>query len=354
MSKIKTLFLKEPFSLNEIQKNIFYKKYLNKLTKYHFKNSKVYRKLIKNLKFKIYKNYDIHELPFIPVSLFKKFELFSVNKNKIIKILKSSGTTGDILSKIYLDRENSMNQVKALQKIMFSILGKDRLPMLVVDKNISNIDRSEFGARVAAINGFSIYGKKHTFLLDDKSNINYNLLNKFLKNYGNKKFLVFGFTSIVYQNLIKKLNLNKLNRLFDNAILIHGGGWKKLQDQKISNNDFKKFLSRNLNINMVHNYYGLVEQTGSIFLECKCGYFITSNFSDIFIRDENFLIQKKNTKGFVQLISVLPTSYPGHNIITEDVGEIIYDKKCRCVKNGKRFIIHGRIKEAEIRGCSDT
>ena len=47
-------------------------------------------------------------------------------------------------------------------------------------------------------------------------------------------------------------------------------------------------------------------------------------------------------------------AYPGHNIITEDVGEIIYDKKCRCVKNGKRFIIHGRIKEAEIRGCSDT
>ena len=84
------------------------------------------------------------------------------------------------------------------------------------------------------------------------------------------------------------------------------------------------------------------------------GYFITSIFSDILIRDKNFNILEKNQKGLVQLISLLPTSYPGHNILTEDVGEIIDRKKCKCSHEGTRFLIHGRTQKAEIRGCSDT
>jgi hypothetical protein len=51
---------------------------------------------------------------------------------------------------------------------------------------------------------------------------------------------------------------------------------------------------------------------------------------------------------------LLPTSYPGHNILTEDVGEIIDRTKCNCALEGKRFLIHGRAERAEIRGCSDV
>ena len=139
-----------------------------------------------------------------------------------------------------------------------------------------------------------------------------------------------------------------------NAILLHGGGWKKMEKEKISNKKFNSLLSSKLGIKNIRNYYGLVEQTGSIFIECPCGYFVTSNFSDILIRDKNFKIVKNNVKGFFQLISLLPTSYPGHNILTEDLGEIINKPNCNCSLKGKRFLIHGRVKEAEIRGCSDV
>ena len=61
-----------------------------------------------------------------------------------------------------------------------------------------------------------------------------------------------------------------------------------------------------------------------------------------------------NEIGLVQLISLLPTSYPGHNIISEDIGEIIGIDDCKCGRLGKYFIIHGRAEKAEIRGCSDT
>ena len=59
-------------------------------------------------------------------------------------------------------------------------------------------------------------------------------------------------------------------------------------------------------------------------------------------------------KGLIQLFSLLPTSYPGHNILTEDIGEIIGEDNCKCGLKGKYFLVHGRAKEAEIRGCSDV
>ena len=56
----------------------------------------------------------------------------------------------------------------------------------------------------------------------------------------------------------------------------------------------------------------------------------------------------------IQLLSVLPTSYPGHNILTEDLGMILGEDDCDCGKMGKRFKVFGRLKKSEIRGCSDA
>jgi hypothetical protein len=56
----------------------------------------------------------------------------------------------------------------------------------------------------------------------------------------------------------------------------------------------------------------------------------------------------------VQLSSLLPISYPGHVILSEDIGEIMGEDDCLCGRLGKYFKIHGRVMDAEIRGCSDT
>ena len=107
-------------------------------------------------------------------------------------------------------------------------------------------------------------------------------------------------------------------------------------------------------VRILINYYGLIEQVGSIFFECPtCNVFICSDFSDILIRDQNFNIKDKG-KGIVQLISLIPTSYPGHNILTEDIGEVLGYDYCKCGIKGKAFRIHGRIANSEIRGCSNV
>jgi hypothetical protein len=80
-----------------------------------------------------------------------------------------------------------------------------------------------------------------------------------------------------------------------------------------------------------------------------------SNYSDVFIRRyDDFLCAEKCERGFIELLSLLPESYPGHILLTEDEGEILGEDDCPCGRKGKYFKIHGRVKGAEIRGCSDT
>jgi len=352
---IDSLLKFDPFSIGNKEKSKIIKKEIKLLTSHHYKFCKKYKKIIKNLKFNIKNSDKLEDFPMLPVRLFKKFDLKSVSENKIVKKLISSGTSGQERSKIYLDKQNAKNQTKVLGKIVSTILGNKRLPMLIIGQNPKILDRSTFNAAAAAIYGFSIFGTNHSYLLDEENNIDYVSLNNFLKKYSKDKFFIFGFTSSVYENLIKKLSNNLLKFNFKNGVLLHGGGWKKLEKLKISNEQFKQNLFRKTKLKNIYNYYGLVEQTGSIFIECnKCGYFITSVFSDIFVRDKKFNIVRNGEKGLIQLLSLLPTSYPGHNILTEDVGEIVDAGNCKCGSQAKHFIVHGRAKEAEIRGCSDV
>ena len=356
MLNLENLIKQKPYSLAKKQKNKLFKSFLTELTYHHYKKCKKYKKIINNLKFKIKdKKNKLEDFPMIPVKIFKLFDLLSVNKKKIVKKLVSSGTSGQRLSIIYLDKKNANNQTKILTKIIEEILHKQRMPMLIIDKNPKLTNKSIFNARETAIVGFSLFGKDHCYLLDKKGEIDYRSINIFLRKYKNTKFFIFGFTSLIFENLIKKISNKLIFSDFKNGILLHGGGWKKLEKLKISNNEFKKKLSNKLNLNTVYNYYGLVEQTGSIFIESKdCGYFHTSIFSDILIRDNNFQVLEKERKGLIQLFSLLPTSYPGHNILTEDIGELKGEDDCKCGLKGKYFLVHGRAKESEIRGCSDV
>ena len=57
--------------------------------------------------------------------------------------------------------------------------------------------------------------------------------------------------------------------------------------------------------------------------------------------------------GYSWLLSVLPTSYPGHNILTEDIGVILGEDNCSCGKR-KVFSNTRKSQKCRLRGCSDA
>ena len=71
-------------------------------------------------------------------------------------------------------------------------------------------------------------------------------------------------------------------------------------------------------------------------------------------RKDDFSVCDFGEEGIVQVVSSIPESYPGHSILTEDQGIILGEDDCPCGRLGKYFKITGRIKDAEVRGCSDT
>lgn len=325
---------------------------INKLNNFHYKNSSQFRKII-DLIYPLKRIKILEDIPFIPAKLFKELELKSIPNKKVFKILNSSGTSSGKPSKIYLDKDNARTQTLVLNKIVTKIIGKKRLPMLIIDEKKIIQDPSKFDAKTAAIIGFSMFGSNHQYLIKNGS-IDYENLNIFLDKFAKQKFLIFGFTSLVYEQLINKLDIKKIKSFFENSILIHGGGWKKMEKIKVSNKIFKRKLNKFLKINHIINYYGLIEQTGSIFFECtKCGCFTPSEYSEVLIRDKNFKVLPKNKKGFIQLLSILPKSYPGHSILTEDIGQLI-NNNCKFCKIAKKFKVYGRAEQSEIRGCSDV
>jgi phenylacetate-coenzyme A ligase PaaK-like adenylate-forming protein len=297
----------------------------------------------------------IFDLPYLPVRLFKHQKLLSLPQDEVIKTMTSSGTSGQNVSQIFLDKKTSAMQVKVLSKIVSNFIGPQRLPMLVIDCRETVANQLKFSARTAGILGFSMFGRDVEFALDNDMTLNVDRIKNFLERHPDQKILLFGFTFIVWQHWVRYLEDSSLKLSIPKGILIHGGGWKQLQSQAVSSDEFKRRLESISEIKHVHNYYGMVEQTGSIFMECEEGYLHTSSWSEIIIRDPlDFKVLSKGATGLIQLLSVIPHSYPGHSLLSEDEGEIIGVDDCVCGRLGAYFRVHGRILNAEIRGCSDT
>jgi len=229
------------------------------------------------------------------------------------------------------------------------------MPMLILDMPSVVKDRTKFSARGAGILGFSIFATEKAYAFDDNMELDGAVIERFLEKHKGKDILLFGFTFMIWQYFYKELFKRGAYYDLSGGILIHGGGWKKLANESISSSDFRKRLHEVCGITRVHNYYGMVEQTGSIYMECEQGHLHASIFSDVVMRHPlDFSPVPFGERGIVEVVSLLPRSYPGHALLTEDEGVVLGEDDCPCGRLGKYFKIFGRLKNAEIRGCSDT
>ena len=214
------------FSFGYKQKNLFFRKKLYQLINYHIKKSPIYSKMIKNTSINISLKTKVEDYPFIPVRLFKSYDLMSISKDKIFKKLTSSGTSGSV-SKIYLDKFNAKNQISVLNQITSDFIGNKRLPLLVIDNE--NIKSSNsFSARKAALLGFSVFAKNLTYILDEDLDLDKKILLNFINKNKNQNFLIFGFTYLVWDKFYKPIKKLNINLDLSKGILIHGGGWKNI------------------------------------------------------------------------------------------------------------------------------
>lgn len=347
-----------PFGFQAPEKEEFLSKRLLYLTKHHRKSCEEYASMLDAIGCDGEAESSTEDIPFLPVRLFKELSLKSVPDSEVVKTMTSSGTTGQAVSKIYLDRTTASNQQKAMVKIVSDFTGSSRMPMIIIDSPDVVKDRAMFSARGAGILGFSIFGSKRIYALNKEMELDVEGVRAFLEEHKGERILLFGFTFMIWQHFYKELlRLKEDGIVFDlsNAVLIHGGGWKKLLSEAVSRDDFHSCLEEACGLHDIFDYYGMVEQTGCIYMECECGHLHASVFSDVIMRrPEDLSPCGIGEKGIIEVVSTIPESYPGHALLTEDEGIIEGIDDCPCGRKGKYFRVIGRLKDAEIRGCSDT
>jgi hypothetical protein len=328
------------------------------LTHRHYEHCKPYRSIID----KVYGGIHVVDftslegIPFIPVQLFKKYELKSVQQSDVVRVLTSSGTTGQTTSKIHLDAHTARSQSTVLIKIMQHCLGKKRLPMVIFDTEEVVKNKTSFSARGAGILGMMQFGYKPFYALDKNMLLNVDKLKEYLAQFSQTEpVFLFGFTFMVWSHFIRALEEAKVQVNIPNGILVHSGGWKKLQDEAVDAAEFRRRVFACSGITKSWNFYGMVEQVGSIFLENPLNYLHAPLYADVIIRDPRTLEPLPFGKpGLVQVLSSLPWSYPGHSLLTEDLGILQGEDAVSLTMKGRYFEILGRVSKAEIRGCSDT
>ncbi len=344
---------KGPFSVKQEEKDRFFQAEMNRLTEHHRRACKAYDDICNGVK-----------EAYLPVALFKDLSLCSVREEEVVRKLTSSGTTGQNVSKIFLDAETSAAQQRALCMITGDFIGGDRIPMLIIDSPDVLRDRKKYSARGAGIMGFSMMSSRRFYALDSDMNLDLESIRAFIETAKGGPCFAFGFTFMIWQYFYKALKESALTQSdgtkamkidLSNCYLIHGGGWKKLRNEMVSDQELKRGLQEVCNIKRVSDYYGMAEQTGSIFMQCEEGHLHASIYSDIeILNPKDFTACEVGEWGLIALKSILPESYPGHMLLTEDWGRINGVDDCPCGRLGKYFEIKGRIAKAEVRGCSDT
>ncbi len=345
----------DPFGLDRTAKEALLSKRMDALTCHHYENCPPYRGIVDALGGLPAATGSSLDTPYLPVRLFKDLDLRSVEAEEVVKTMTSSGTTGQAVSRIYLDRGTATNQTKVLTRLVSTLIGSQRLPMIIIDSEDVVKDRTKFSARGAGILGFSMFARDKVYALDSDMRLNLDALQAFLAKHEGKPLFAFGFTFMIWQHFYTELARSGVELDLSQATLIHGGGWKKLAAQAVSTHEFREALRQVSGLRNIHDYYGMVEQTGSIYLECEQGHLHTSIFSHVVIRRPfDFSPAAVGEQGLIQVLSVLPVSYPGHSLLTEDEGVLLGEDDCPCGRLGKYFAVLGRIKNAELRGCSDT
>lgn len=353
--KYEEILAYSPYEVNKVAKDKLLTDELLALTEYHREHCAEYANMLRTIDYSAEQVKHYENLPFLPVRLFKEMALKSISDEEVFKIMTSSGTSGQQVSRIFLDRETATNQQKTLVQLVSSITGGSRLPMIILDCPSVVKNRAMFSARGAGILGFSIFGRKKIYALNDDMELQLDAVREFIAENHDKTIFLFGFTFMIWQHFYKALLASGEKLDLSNAVLFHGGGWKKLVQEAVEPQQFNEALRQVCGIKRVVNYYGMVEQTGCIYTECECGYLHASSYSDVIIRRGNdFSVADIGENGIIQVVSLLPKSYPGHSLLTEDEGVVLGQDDCPCGRKGKYFRVLGRLKQAEVRGCSDT
>jgi len=302
----------------------------------------------------------VADLPYLPVRLFKANPpLALVGTEDVRRTLTSSTTTGQVPSRIVIDAPTARRMVKGVTTIIRDFIGPARRPYLVIDTPENMKAQTELGARGAAIQALGSFATETVCCLLPEENGNVTLdsekLLAFAEMRKNSDVLVYGFTYVIWTQLVRPLQERGITVNLPNARVLHSGGWKRLEQQAVTRDAFTGGVASvfGCSPDRILDYYGMVENVGVVYPDCANGSKHVPSFAGVIVREPLTLAPVGAGRGLIQVCSVLPTSFPGFLLLTDDLAEVVSYDHCPCGRRGIAFRFAGRAPRAEARGCGN-
>jgi len=360
-SKLNQLLAYGPFELEGARRGTLFLEAMKEVSTLHIDHCPGYAKLCRSRGFEMERIGTSSDIPYVPASLFKNELLLSIPEDKVFREITSSATTSGHSSRMGLDKATSRRQSKCFNRIVVDRIGSERFKFIVLDIPETLTRSLVVQARASTIRSLLFCANEAVPCLD-QSDLGLTLDEAKLDELldvaaeSNERIAIFGFTFILYKYVVEMLM--KRNRSFNlpNATIIHIGGWKKLEAEKVTPQKLISDCCDTFGVEEsdIIDIYGFTEQGGLVYPTCEYGHRHVPCYADVIARDPVTLeALPPNKEGLLQFLTPIQTSYPGHSVLTEDMGCIEHIVDCPCGRNAKAFRMTGRAPDAEIRGCGD-
>jgi hypothetical protein len=358
---IESLLIQPPYGADPPLRNSALLALLKKELAYACDRNRQFRNYVENWPIDFCTAERIADLPYLPVGVFKADPpLALVGTDDVKRTLTSSATTGQIPSRVVLDAATARRMVKGVLLIIRDFIGPARRPYLVIDTEENLAAHSELGARGAAIQSLSSFATETVCCLrpgkDGDSSLDVEKLLACAAKWKQSEVLVYGFTHVIWTQLVEPLHRQGISFDVPNVRVLHSGGWKRLEQQAVTRDVFTRGVASifGCSPDRIIDYYGMVENVGVIYPDCDHGNKHVPAFADVIVRNPLTLAPvQRGERGLIQVCSVLPTSFPGFLLLTEDMAEVIDYEECPCGRQGTSFRFAGRAPKVEVRGCGN-
>ncbi|MFY0606121.1 MAG: acyl transferase [Cyclobacteriaceae bacterium] len=267
----------------------------------------------------------IHDIPFLPIDLFKK-HIIQTETWEPQKVFQSSGTTGQVRSKHYVRDEKFYHQVaKSHFESLYGSL--ENLQVLALLPSYQEQENSSLINMVDSFMGLSLPGSSY-FLNNQEA-----LMETLVSTERHK--ILFG-VSFALLDLAEKTSLDVRN-----LTIIETGGMKGRREEIIREELHQK-IKNGLGDYPIHSEYGMTELTSQGYMINE--YFTFPKWAKVLIRDVNdpFTYKNDGNSGglnIIDLANIATCSF----IETKDLGKI---------DSQKGFQVLGRFDNSDIRGCN--
>ena len=335
---------------------------LHEAVERHYSQCREYRNYLEYNHFhsdQITENFDLEQLPWLLINIFKEWELLSVEREKILHHFTSSGTTGQ-KSQIFFDEgsfsrglrmvtqtfkaHSLYNPSLAVNYLLFADqpTEQNRKGTAYTDMNITRMTAQHeiFYALRGSATG-STFAEDETLAT----------LKRFAEQAPLYPLRIVGFPAFLYRT-VKHLETSRTQlSLGSQSFILTGGGWKT-ENQALSKQELISYFSHWLGIpeSNIRDSYGMVEH-GVPYVECEQHHLHIPIYARALVRNFwDLTPSPMGEPGLLQLITPYMTSQPNVSLLTLD--KAIMSQRCQCGRRAPYIEILGRAAIRKNKGCA--